>query len=1469
MKIAGRILRWLGVALGLLVIVLLGGFGWLQTQAGKAWLAGTIERTISEPDFTVAIARLHGSVPFNLKVGRIQIGDRDGVYLTLEDFKLEISAAELLAGRLHVRSLSFAEVDMARPSTAPSTTPWTEYLKVPHVPIGVVLDRLSIDRLALAPPVLGESVVATVAGNARLTGETAHVALDLHRTDDLAGNIQLAMELAGATPVLTLQLEAREPTGVLLDRLLARTDRPPLALSVNGTGPLADWHGRIAASAGALAQFNADLTLAIKDRTVFGLTGTAALAPLLPPDFAPVAGNQLTLSLHGSSGERVVLDALSVGIAAGTITGDAAFGGPEKAVAAHLRAEVPELSVVAGVLGSPVNGSASVVAEVTGTQSRPALAVNLSGSAVRIGTSGADHIDANMSAEATGPLDNPQTKIEFAAKGRIEGLIAPEGVAPPPELGRDIDWSLSGNAVRDGSAVGLTSLSAQGAGLALTGTGQLNGGGQTIEGNMRLAIGDLRPFSGFVGHPLAGSLELAADATREGASGFNARLEGSASGLRTGIAAADALLGDSVTLTGSLQRDTAGALILDHLAVAGAGASLSGDGRFDPASNRLAAALAVELPRLKPLGPALGTDVAGALSARINAEGALDHLRIESDLAGDDIAADGTRIDRLRLAGKIADLAEPKATLDGTYRANGLDGALTLAAELKGNSELVLPRLRLTAADSAIEGSLRVALDTYLIQGSISGRAPDLGRLSKLARTPLGGSLEFGAGLEARNGQFLDLSLTGKQLTAGQGSSRLGIGSLELTAKLADVMRAPSGTGRLSLTSAKLGAGEFTAATLALDAPRPGHLAFQGDAKGQPLALAFAGDGGLEPGRLELHLTRLAGSFGKDRIFLEQPLTLSKRGADLALSGLTLDFGTGRITGSGGIRGESLSLALNIADFPIASGAQLMGYHNVRGTLAAAANLGGTLRAPQDHFSVNVRQISLSSAKTPQLPNLGLVIDSNWNGRSLDVRGQVNGLKGDQIGFSGSVPLLLNPAPLGISVPANGRLALQLQGSGQVEHLAELLPLGEDRVSGHFAADVTVGGTLAAPAASGRLQLSDARYENFATGAVLTKMQADVVGDRDRFTLTTFSASDTANGTLKGQGNVALRGPTGPTVELSATLDNFRVAARDEAVATTSGNISIAGPLTAPKVTAPLTINRADISLPDSLPPNVVVLKVVETNGKTGTPPPPAAAANQSPVLPATLDIKVDMPGNIFVRGHGLESEWRGKLAITGTSAAPAISGSLEQIRGSVDLLGKNFTITRGQITFDGSAKLDPVLDIVAEASSADITAQVNITGVASAPKVTLSSTPPVPQDEILARVLFNRGVGQLSAGEGLQLAAAAGTLAGGGPGVLDKLRGGLGLDWFRLGSSSTSPTTGTLNPRGAAASNSGSSTGGTALSAGKYIAPGVSVGVSQGVSPPTSKVTVEIEVRPHLTIGGEAGQSGSTGIGLNYNYDY
>ena len=99
---------------------------------------------------------------------------------------------------------------------------------------------------------------------------------------------------------------------------------------------------------------------------------------------------------------------------------------------------------------------------------------------------------------------------------------------------------------------------------------------------------------------------------------------------------------------------------------------------------------------------------------------------------------------------------------------------------------------------------------------------------------------------------------------------------------------------------------------------------------------------------------------------------------------------------------------------------------------------------------------------------------------------------------------------------------------------------------------------------------------------------------------------------------------------------------------------------------------------------------------------------------------------------------------------------------------------------------------------------------------------------------------------------------------MLDKLRGGLGLDRLMLGSSQSGNASSNLNPAAG-----GSNTGGTSVSGGKYLADGVYVGASQGLTPQSSKVIVEIEVRPRVTVQGDFSQAGGSGLGLNYKYDY
>jgi len=101
MRVVSRLFRWFGIALGVLIVALLAAFGLLQTQPGKSWLERTIVQSVTSPGFAVTMQGLDGFVPFRLKVERIDIADRDGTYLTVRDFGLDISPAALLAGRIH------------------------------------------------------------------------------------------------------------------------------------------------------------------------------------------------------------------------------------------------------------------------------------------------------------------------------------------------------------------------------------------------------------------------------------------------------------------------------------------------------------------------------------------------------------------------------------------------------------------------------------------------------------------------------------------------------------------------------------------------------------------------------------------------------------------------------------------------------------------------------------------------------------------------------------------------------------------------------------------------------------------------------------------------------------------------------------------------------------------------------------------------------------------------------------------------------------------------------------------------------------------------------------------------------------------------------------------------------------------------------------------------------------------------
>ncbi len=246
-----------------------------------------------------------------------------------------------------------------------------------------------------------------------------------------------------------------------------------------------------------------------------------------------------------------------------------------------------------------------------------------------------------------------------------------------------------------------------------------------------------------------------------------------------------------------------------------------------------------------------------------------------------------------------------------------------------------------------------------------------------------------------------------------------------------------------------------------------------------------------------------------------------------------------------------------------------------------------------------------------------------------------------------------------------------------------------------------------------------------------------------------------------------------------------------------------------------------------------------------------------------TLNLTLDAPEQVFIRGRGLDVEFGGSMKVAGTLAQPLTQGALHLRRGTLSLAGHALDFTEGAISFNGGSITDPAIHLVATSSSGNVTATLTIGGTAHNPKITLTSVPELPQDEVLAQLLFGTGVGKLSPFQVAGMAAGLATLTGaGGSGIgdpLDKVRQGLGLDRLSVGSGANgSPT----------------------LEAGRYLAPSVYLGAKQSASGGGTQASMQIDIAKGLKLEGTAGTgeasavgtagaSNGTSLGLTYQFEY
>jgi translocation and assembly module TamB len=326
-----------------------------------------------------------------------------------------------------------------------------------------------------------------------------------------------------------------------------------------------------------------------------------------------------------------------------------------------------------------------------------------------------------------------------------------------------------------------------------------------------------------------------------------------------------------------------------------------------------------------------------------------------------------------------------------------------------------------------------------------------------------------------------------------------------------------------------------------------------------------------------------------------------------------------------------------------------------------------------------------------------------------------------------------------------------------------------DRSDGRLEAAVTVGGTLGEPRFDGEFHVRDGRLDMYRTNLSLTGLALDgrFAGDGLVFT---------GRGKAR-EGELGLEGRfTWPDGVMTGTL---RLTGKDLTLADTpefrilaSPDLTLRAGADGYEVTGEVLVPVARIS-PRDLSTTV-----------SASPDERIVGSETEDTGPSTLDrvrssVRIVLGDDVRVDSLGLKAKLAGSVTVlTQPDDVVRGDGAIRVVEGEYKAFGQFVRITRGVLSYERTPINEPTLDLVGEREikGEDIVVRINVRGTLSNPFVTLSSEPPMPENEVLSYLIMGRSINTLQSGEAASLDRAAQSLAVSGGGLL---LGGLGT---RLG---------------------------------------------------------------------------------------
>lgn len=1429
----GRIAGWgaggLAGVLGLAVAVVLVG---ANTGPGRRVL---MQQTTALTGGMVNLSGLSGRFPDHLRVGLITIKDKQGVWLSLKNLDFDWSPLALLGRTARIYSVSADALEIPRlPVSDPKTTAASSSSGPSRLGMGLDIRKLAIGRIDVGAPLAGEDASFALNGHGSLSSldavlngvslpdlPKADIGLALKRLDK-EGQIDLSTRTNGGT--LALHVDAKEGSNGFAATKLQMPQLTPLALTLDLTGPSKAAVLNFAANAGPVTA-KANGVLDLPAQRLGTLTAQLDAPQLMLKPAMGWGAIHLATQLKGKMTEPEGTGSLKVErlVASGATVGElnASFDGHANQAG---QSELMHLLVTAEGVGLP--GAAPTLLAGAPLKLEATLKPQEAGKPVVL--------------DLSHPLLHLTGQIQSAAPQRGTLALNLPNLAP---LGQAVSTPLQGQAALNAHfdlplrAEGDTHVGADGT-LAFTG-GQAQAVGLIgPKGTLSLET-TLRPFYGQqVAVPQASTAEngkatqapVVPTPVPQGVqSGQNNAQHTPDHTLPTGVAHntgahSSAVQKKTVATTAPAKADGQ-QIDISKLTLDGQALHLAAHGRVNTGHD-MAVGATLALPDLAKALPSLR----GGLTLALDSTGPLQDFVATLHAQGDPGTATMPRGDVVLDAAVQHLPSAPTGKLDvnGSVDKAPLKLSAAFAQDAQGQRQLDLKHLSWNSVQG--EGALALPQGEVVPLGDISLKVGRLADFKNLIGQQIAGALAASVHTVQVDGKpQVALKLDGNVTTP-----QAKVGSVALAGKVTDPAAHPNAD--LTLKLAGLSAAGVTGQAY-LTAKGPDNAmqltALVGPASwsGSPLALDTLAILNLPAKQVKIQ--KLAATAKEETLKLQAPAlvsfgdvmgvdrlraTVATRGAEPA----TLDV-AGRIK-------PTLALTADIQHVTPALARPFAPDFQAQGQLALQAKVAGTLAQPTGQARLSGRGLRLAgSSAAASLPPLSVDAVADLAGTSAKVDAKASA--GPKLGLTvaGRAPL---SATGPVDMQANGNLDLSIANG--------VLGAQARQAMGQVQLAVHVAGTAASPNITGTVDLHDADIQDFAQGVHLAAINGRIVGAHDSVVLENLSAK-AGEGTLGVTGSVGVSAP-GMPINLHLTAKNARPLSSDLLTAVMNADIAVKGQVsTRMDVTGGIDLQQVDINIPNSLPASVARLDVVRPGDKL--PDPKQAQANAKAAV-IGLDLTVTSPGRFSVRGHGLDAEMAGRLKIKGTSQEPQINGGFDLKRGNFDLAGISLNFTKGRVAFNGSGvshKLDPTLDFEADRVVNGQTAMLMVGGYASQPKISFQSNPALPQDQVLALLLFGTDAHSLSSTQMLELGTALATLTGVTSfDPMGTLRKTLHLDRLAVGG------------------GSGVGNGGTTVEAGKYVMKGVYVGAKQATSGSGTQAQVQVDLTKQLKLNTTVGTGGN-----------